>query len=90
MVCHNLIIVCTLHLNQFSDFCILNTYCIVYGVLVHIQGYMVITCYHFPSLSGGLQFVNSNIHGISGTVTLPDSRTIVVNNFNYDGLGVGK
>ena len=45
--------------------------------------------YH-PSLLGGLQFVNSNVHGISGTVTLPNARTIVINDFNYDGLGVGK
>ena len=44
----------------------------------------------FFSDIGGLQFVNSNVHGISGTVTLPDSRTIVINDFNYDGLGVGK
>ena len=46
--------------------------------------------YHLSSLLGGLQFVDSNVHGISGTVTLPDSRTIVINDFNYDGLGVGK
>ena len=46
--------------------------------------------YHLSSLLGGLQFVDSNIHEISGTVTLPDSRTIVINDFNYDGLGVGK
>ena len=44
----------------------------------------------FFSAIGGLQFVDSNVHGISGTVTLPDSRTIVINDFNYDGLGVGK
>ena len=46
--------------------------------------------YHPSSLLGDLQFVDSNVHGISGTVTLPDSRTIVINDFNYDGLGVGK
>ena len=45
---------------------------------------------HPSSLLGGLQFVNSNIHGISGTVTLPNARTIVIDDFNYDGLGVGK
>ena len=45
---------------------------------------------HLSSLLGGLQFVNSNVHGISGTVTFPNATTIVVNDFNYDGLGVGK
>ena len=43
----------------------------------------------FFSALGDLQFTN-RIHGISGAVALPDSRTISVTDFNYDGGGVGR
>jgi len=41
------------------------------------------------STLGDLHFTN-RIHGISGTVALPDSQTISITDFNYDGGGVGR
>lgn len=41
-----------------------------------------------PRVGYVAELTNRFIHGVSGTARIVDNRTIVIENFNFDGLGV--
>ena len=46
-------------------------------------------CHSTIGVSDVGEFIN-RIHGIGGTVSFLDTKTISIENFRYDGQGVGK
>ena len=41
-----------------------------------------------PRVGQTAELINTFIHGIQGTARIVDNCTIVINNFNYDGMGI--